>query len=261
MIHLFDRLRRTLRKKLRFTLIELLIVIAIIAILAAMLLPALNKAREKAKSIQCINNLKTLSTSLTGYIDDNNDYTPMGYWNKSSSETRSWTDYLSVYCTRYRSDTESRSANMALGSASHNRYLKTMKPFICPANPLVTWYDRNSGDKAVAGNYTANGTPWGGPFPSGTDLTRNRSKITHFRQLSRTGGLYDGSGGPLGGKVRNITWTDSANCAGYVHNEKSNILYLDGHAVQSAAVVPRLEMYSDSADPGNPGLNDNLFAK
>ena len=60
----------------RFTIIELLVVISILAILCALLLPALNSAREKAREIGCIGNLKQLGIVLAGYTGDNNDFYP-----------------------------------------------------------------------------------------------------------------------------------------------------------------------------------------
>ncbi len=69
-----------------FTLVELLVVLAIISILSAMLLPALAVAKEKARSIFCLNNLKQLGVAITLYADDDNDFLAPAEYNVSEAD-------------------------------------------------------------------------------------------------------------------------------------------------------------------------------
>jgi prepilin-type N-terminal cleavage/methylation domain-containing protein len=60
-----------------FTLVELLVVIAVIAILASLSLPALSRAKEKSKSVNCLNNLRQMAIAAHVYTVDSEDYYPV----------------------------------------------------------------------------------------------------------------------------------------------------------------------------------------
>lgn len=79
-----------------FTLIELLVVIGIIAILAAILFPVFASAREKARSVTCLSNMKQLGLALTMYTTDYDECYPMTA-NYGLPSKPIWTEQLFPY--------------------------------------------------------------------------------------------------------------------------------------------------------------------
>ena len=76
-----------------FTLIELLVVIAIIAILAAMLFPVFARARESARKIQCLSNVKNVGMAMQMYLTDFDRFPPgehdadvIAYWQEQGCD-------------------------------------------------------------------------------------------------------------------------------------------------------------------------------
>ncbi len=77
----------------KFTLIELLVVVAILAILIALLLPSLGSAREAAKGIACLSNLRNCMTLVVSYSADSGGAAPM-YVQWGTTTGIFWHDFL-----------------------------------------------------------------------------------------------------------------------------------------------------------------------
>ncbi len=150
-------------KSKNFTLIELLVVIAIIAILASMLLPTLNKARDKAQSTACVNNLKQISTAIMLY--GNGEWFPprSGATNADQSTPNSWEQFV---------------VSTLGGDGAHaNRWNLVAKYLTCPTdkNALV-------GSKKTRLSYAFNaGSQSDGKVPYANDMSRSLAANQAFR--------------------------------------------------------------------------------
>ncbi len=124
-----------------FTLIELLVVIAIIAILAAILFPVFAQAREKARQISCVSNIKQMGTATMAYVQDYDEKFYPHRFNCNDGTVAGAT----IVCPAYKDAAGNLlpEAKM-LSNGSEMRlywvymlqpYAKNFQMFACPSNP------------------------------------------------------------------------------------------------------------------------------
>ncbi|MDX1931694.1 MAG: DUF1559 domain-containing protein [Capsulimonadales bacterium] len=257
-----DRVRGVLVRPTAFTLIELLVVIAIIAILAAILFPVFAQAREKARAVSCLANMKNVGIAILQYNQDYDETYPIAYqaFNGSFSASRTRMSWPRII----------------------QPYVRNTGIFRCPSEANTTGNVPGTGDTpetrypvSYAYNYF-----FGGNFsPTGVV----GSSLGKVRRPAQTVMMVDGSSQPQLGvaperwpQKRGATAVtglpDTANRSAWLlvhagtqpligfadygaplarHNERVNVLWADGH-LKSARIESFYHLPGQPEDPDRP---------
>lgn len=197
-----------------FTLVELLVVISVIAILASLLLPALQKAKLKAKQIECVSGLKQIGVGFAGYANDYNCWVPRS---KDSAITVYLNDFWFHKISRY----------LEIKRTVVYTDEKTCGIFKCPAWSPGSIYP---GLSYVVNYYVAG--------PAGSTYSKYYNQLT---RVSKPGSIVLIADGTNESFVvnRNYAFGGVLNYGfSKRHLSKTNILFCDMHVGSNGLVYP-----------------------
>ena len=240
-----------------FTLVELLVVMGIIALLIGILLPALNVARQEARRVQCLSNLRQLATLAGLYINDNRGVYPISNFKvdtPTSSVSACW-DFTTIADTA----TERLIPGLLYNGRGPTRVQQ------CPSyeGPSNTTADPYTGY-----NYNTSYIGHGDPDAAGHPIPPAKATAVHrSSQVALFGdGEYVGAN-----KYMRSPFTSNdegkfadryryAGTQGYRHRKTTNVAYCDGHAASQRERFTTNAGGAETVAPGTGFLSEDNSA-
>jgi len=224
-----------------FTLIELLVVIAIIAILAAILFPVFAKAREKARQISCLSNMKQMGLAEAMYSQDYDEcFVPNAAGDSAAGGVLTWMTLLQPYMKNLQmiecpSDEGDATAVSSWVSPQEMSFYNGVWHVSYSANWIYNW-------PSVAG-----WADWAHYGPHYAIV-----KVAQSEAPAETVSFVEGQAYEFWSTNHLEQWL---NAGSHRHSDQMNVLFCDGHAKSQARYATRPHMYSIQDDQTPAGWN------